>query len=152
MLSRSPALLDPQWPGLYSLPRGFRPIVVLSQPSTLISILTPITDSMSLCDPIGAPLSCKKVTMETKNNSDPLHCCSPPANSSLNRGFGRNYLCNRLQDKFWPLCCSVPDYTGIAIMYLSAAVVVDWNKMGKKGITVLHCLGVCLLNHMLNIL
>lgn len=37
-----------------------------AQPSTLISIFTHITDSMSACRPIGAPLSCKMVAVETK--------------------------------------------------------------------------------------
>lgn len=72
------------WP-LWS-PSRVRPFVVLSQPNAVISILTPVTDALSCCDAIGAPLSCKNVTMETENNADP----SPPANSSLNRGFRRN--------------------------------------------------------------
>lgn len=62
------------WP--FSSPWRVCPIVVPSQSSALISLLTPITDSMRLCDPIGAPLSRekgfhgnrkKKIIMQTLN-------------------------------------------------------------------------------------
>lgn len=43
---------------------------------------------------------------------DPLHRCSRRANSSLNMDLRRRYLCNRLQDRFRPLCSSV-DYVPV---------------------------------------
>lgn len=53
------------WPFLVSC-EGFSYCCAFSVFQLLISPLTPITDTMSLCDLIGAPLSPEPVSMETK--------------------------------------------------------------------------------------
>lgn len=79
------------------------PIVVHSLSSAMISTLTPITDSVRLHNSIGARLSVGHVSMETKNNADPRHCCSLPANSALNKDSGEACVPQQALEQYGPL-------------------------------------------------
>ncbi len=67
-----------------------------------------------------------------KNNADPHHCCSSPTNSSLNRGSGESTSATGFRAN---LCHFAAQYQitdmRMVIMYLSAAAVIDSNKMER---------------------